>query len=284
MAAVEDGHICSPTNQIYLNHMLKKRIKSLLAHPLTHGMDIDSPEMTIRRSIIVRQKGFLKCFYQKCYRTIAELLPNRINGPVLEIGSGGGFLKECISGLLTAEILHIPSVDVICDAQNLPFKPASLRAIVMLDVLHHIPHVKSFLATSARCVKPGGKIVLIEPWNTRWSQFVYKYLHHEPFDQHTGQWKLPSSGPLSQANSALPWIVFERDREIFEQEFPYWQIERSDLHSPLSYLMSGGISYRVSLPSILFKPCIKFENFLKPWMSFWAMFATIVLTRKSDQK
>ena len=187
--------------------MFKKTIKSLLAHPLTHGLDIDSPEMTIRRSRIIQQKAFLKCFYQKCYLAIAESLPNSINGPVLEIGSGAGFLKECISGLLTSEILHIPGVDVICDGQKLPFRPASLRGIVMLDVLHHIPSAKKFLSTAAHCVKPGGAIVMIEPWNTRWSQFVYKHLHHEPFDQKASEWNLPSSGPLSQANSALPWII-----------------------------------------------------------------------------
>ena len=282
MVAFEDGRVYSQANQIYLSHMFRKTIESLLAHPLTQGMDIDSPEMTIRRSRIIQEKAFLKCFYQKCYLSIAESLPNSINGPVLEIGSGAGFLKECISGLLTSEILHIPGVDVICDGQKLPFRSASLRGIVMLDVLHHIPSAKRFLSTAAHCVKPGGAIVMIEPWNTRWSQFVYKHLHHEPFDQKASEWNLPSSGPLSQANSALPWIIFERDRDVFEQEFPVWQLKKISLHSPLSYLLSGGISYRVSLPAILFETFNKFENLLNPWIGFWAMFATIVLIRRAN--
>jgi len=42
----------------------------------------------------------------------------------------------------------------------------SLRAIVMTDVLHHIPNVESFFAEAARCVRPGGVIVMIEPWLT----------------------------------------------------------------------------------------------------------------------
>ena len=262
--------------------MFKKTIKSLLAHPLTHGLDIDSPALTIRRSRIIQQKAFLKCFYKKCYLSIAALLPNSVNGPVLEIGSGAGFLKECIPGLLTSEILHIPGVDVICDGQKLPFRSASLRGIVMLDVLHHIPCPKLFLSTAAHCVQPGGAIVMIEPWNTRWSQFVYRHLHHEPFDQKTSGWNLPSAGPLSQANSAIPWIIFERDRKVFEQEFPDWRLKKKILHSPLNYLLSGGISYRVSLPAFLFETCSKFENLLNPWMDFWAMFATIVLIRRAN--
>jgi len=261
--------------------MLKKNLKSLLAHPLTRGLDIDSPEMTIIRSKIIQQKTFLKCFYEKCYLQIAKLVPTSITGPVLEIGSGAGFLKEYIAGLLTSEILHIPNVDVICDAQRLPFKPSSLRAIVMVDVFHHIPNVKSFISTAASCVKPAGTVVMIEPWNTRWSQFVYQYLHHEPFDQYASEWNLASTGPLSQANSALPWIIFERDREVLGELFPEWQLKAVNLHSPVSYLLSGGISYRVSLPAFFFKICNSFENLLKPWFGYWAMFATIVMISRA---
>jgi hypothetical protein len=238
--------------------------------------------MTIRRSLIIRQKTLLKCFYQKCYLSIAAALPNAINGPVLEIGAGAGFLKEYISDLLTSEILHIPNVDIICDGQKLPFKAGSLRAVVMLDVLHHIPSTRSFLSTAAQCVKPGGVIAMIEPWNTMWSRFVYSHLHHEPFDPDASDWDLPSSGPLSQANSALPWIIFERDREVFEREFPAWQIEETSLHSPVSYLLSGGISYRASLPAVTLAMINKFENLIASWIGNCAMFATIVLIRREN--
>jgi len=283
VAALEDGDICSPTHQIYLNPLVTESVKSLLTHPLTRGLDIDSPQMTIRRSKIIEQKAFLKCFYEKCYRQIAERLPTSIKGPVLEIGSGAGFLKKTVGGLITSEILHIPNVDVICDCQTLPFKSSSLRAIVMMDVFHHIPDVNSFLSTAACCVKPGGTIIMIEPWNTRWSRFVYRYLHHEPFDQYAVDWNLPSDGPLSQANSALPWMVFDRDLAAFEKRFPDWQLKTIDLHSPVSYLLSGGISYRISLPGSLFKTCSRLEELLKPWFNYWAMFATITLVRRNNE-
>jgi hypothetical protein len=37
-------------------------------------------------------------------------------------------------------------------------------------------------------------------------------------------WSFPAVGPLSGANGALPWILFERDRARFEREFPQWVI------------------------------------------------------------
>ena len=49
------------------------------------------------------------------------------------------------------------------DGEKIPFKNASLRGIVMIDVFHHIPCVKSFLTEATRCVRAGSVIVMIEP-------------------------------------------------------------------------------------------------------------------------
>ena len=260
--------------------MFRYSIKSNLIHPLVYNLDIDTPEATIAHSCIIREKPFLKKIYEKWYSSISNSLPLNISGPVIEIGSGGGFINEIIPGLLSSEIFQIPGVDVVLDGAKLPFKNASLRGIVMIDVFHHIPCVKHFLSEAVRCVMEGGVIVMIEPWNTCWSRFVYKYLHHELFDSDIKDWNFRKGGPLSQANSALPWIVFDRDREKFIQEFPEWKIKEIELHSPFCYLLSGGVSFRSPMPGCLFRMCQRIEDALKPWMNSWAMFTKIVLLRK----
>src|SRR4029453_1570325 len=111
-------------------------------------------------------------------------------------------------------------VDVILDGQALPFGDASLRAIVLTDVLHHLPRVRSFFHEAQRSLRPGGIVAMVESWVTTWSRLVYKRLHHEPFRPETNEWEFPQAGPLSSANGALPWVVFERDRDRFEREFP----------------------------------------------------------------
>ena len=73
-------------------------------------------------------------------------------------------------------------------------------------------------------------------------------LHHEPFDPDCPQWELPKGGPMSMANSALPWVVFERDRQRFEILFPEWRIEKIQLQAPFRYLLSGGVAYRSFQP------------------------------------
>jgi hypothetical protein len=78
-------------------------IRSLLAHPLTRGLDIDDPRTTQLRREIIQEKSFLRQIYQEWYATIAGALP-RSMGPVLELGSGAGFLKDFLPGLITSEI------------------------------------------------------------------------------------------------------------------------------------------------------------------------------------
>ncbi len=155
----------------------------------------------------------------------------------------------------------------------------ALRAIVLVDVLHHVPDCRSFLAEAARCVRPGGVIVAIEPWVTRWSRFVYGRLHHEPFDPERQDWTFPSSGPLSGANGALPWILLARDRERFEAEFPEWRIRAIRPTMPFSYLLSGGISFRASAPGSLYPAVRAAERLAAPWMDQLAMFAQLILGR-----
>ena len=205
-----------------------------------------------------------------------------LDGSVLEIGSGAGFLKNLLPGLITSEILDVSTVDIVLDAQSLPLQPNSLRAIVMVDVFHHLPRVKSFLKDASRCVRPGGKVIMVEPWPTPWSKIVYRYFHHEMLDMKTADWTFPVTGPLSGANTALPWIVFKRDRQIFEDSFPEWHIDKISLDYPFTYLASGGLSYRSFLPESLFGILRRLENALESAMGMIALFAKITLRRRES--
>jgi SAM-dependent methyltransferase len=253
-------------------------LKTWLAHPLTRGLDIDDPRTTHLRSQIIQEKSFLRQIYQEWYRAIVAALPTG-QGAVLELGAGAGFMSNFVPNLITSEIFHCPNVQAVLDGSCLPFVASSLRGIVMTDVLHHLPQLRLFFAEAARCVRPGGVIAMVEPWVTPWSRFVYTRLHHEPFHPETPSWELPAAGHLSGANGALPWIIFERDRLKFEQEFPQWQIELIRLMMPFRYLLSGGISLRALAPGWSFGLWRQIENSLDRWGNQLAMFAQIVLRR-----
>ena len=120
---------------------------------------------------------------------------------------------------------------------------------------------------------------MVEPWLTPWSRLIYRRLHHEPFEPDAAAWEFPGNGPLSDANGALPWIVFERDRRRFESDFPSWKVRSIAPGMPFRYLLSGGVSLRSLMPGFLHSTWKACESCLRPWMHSWAMFAVIVVER-----
>jgi len=252
--------------------------KRLLEDPLTRGRDLDDPQTTELRRQVMRDKPFLRQLYGEWYATIVNALPPG-RGPVLELGSGAGFLDQLLPDLITSDLLPVRGLSLALDARSLPFGRGSLRAVVMTDVLHHLPGCRRFFHEAARCVRAGGRIVMVEPWVTPWSRLVYGRLHHEPFLPESVDWEFPSSGPLSGANGALPWIVFFRDRALFEREFPEWTIRSIRPTMPFRYLLSGGISMRSLVPDWTYKIARGLEAVLGPLNGHLAMFAVIVLER-----
>jgi SAM-dependent methyltransferase len=253
-------------------------VKQLLAHPATRGLDLDDPRLTELRRRIIRRNPFLLRIYRQWYGFIADSLP-AVSGPVLEIGSGGGFLDEHIPGLITSDLLAVSGVKLALDAHRLPLADRSLRAIAMVNVAHHLADLKRFFRETQRCLKPGGRLIMVEPWVTWWSKQIYRRLHHEPLDLHTPDWAFPQTGPLSAANVALPWIALGRDRAAFEREFPLLAIRLVRPTMPLCYLVSGGVSMRPLMPGWAFGLWHGLEQCLQPWINTWAMFAQIVVER-----
>lgn len=254
------------------------RLARWLGHPLTRGLALDDPLTTRLRREIIRSKPYLRRVYLDWYARVRESLPP-VPGAVLELGSGAGFLPDVIPEAITSDISANPGVRVIADGRELPFGEGTLRAIILVDVLHHVPDCRLLFAEAARCVRPGGVLVAIEPWVTPWSRFVYERLHHEPFQPGAARWEFPSEGPLSGANQALPWIIFERDRAVFERSFPAWRITGLKPFMPLAYLASGGLGMRSGAPGWAYPIIEGLEKLAEPVVSKLAMFAHVVLRR-----
>jgi SAM-dependent methyltransferase len=255
------------------------KILEWFRQPETIGIkDFDDPATTLLHAKIIQKKPFLKKIYIDFYKQFEKVASNSENQVFVELGSGGGFLKEVMPNVITSDVLKLPNVDKVFSAVDMPFKNKSVDAFFMIDVLHHVTEPKAFFKEALRCLKNGGKIVMIEPANTLWSRFIYKNFHHELFDPQA-RWDLPDGGPLSHGNSALPWIIFSRDRIIFEEEFPSLQIVSIRNHTPLRYLLSGGLTLRQLVPSFTY-PIVKgIEYLLSPLDDLLGMFQTIELEK-----
>lgn len=238
--------------------------------------DLDSPERSLIHKNIIQQKRFLKSLYIDWYNKLRKFSGYNSEGVFVELGSGGGFVKELMPGVITSDVINLPDIDLVFGGENMPFENESVDGIMMIDVFHHIPDPRGFLSEVNRVLKPGGKLVMSEPWNSAWPRFIFTNFHHEPFDP-SGNWGIINNGSLSGANGALPWIVFERDRKIFEKEFPRLKIESIKYHTAFRYLLSGGLTMKQLIPDFLFRFASGIDHFLSFFK--FSMFAFIIVRK-----
>jgi SAM-dependent methyltransferase len=239
---------------------------------------LDDPAATMLHAEIIKKKPFLRQLYFDFYREFEKAVAPTFGKVLIEVGSGAGFIKEVIPDVITSDLLDLPNVDRVFSAVDMPFENESIDAFFMFNVLHHIADPAEFFTEAARCLKHAGKIIMIEPANTLWSRFVYRNFHHEFFDTRA-DWKLSDTKPLSCANSAIAWIIFSRDREVFEKRFPGLKIIGIQNHTPLRYLLSGGFTLRQLVPSCVY-PLVKvLEYALSPFNNLAGMFETVELQK-----
>jgi SAM-dependent methyltransferase len=244
-------------------------------------LSLDDPKRTILHGEIIRSKKFLKRLYIDWYRKIWKLSANKPEGRQIELGAGAGFIQELYPQVETSDVLQIPDLDMVFDALNMPFDNESIAAFFMIDVFHHVSDSHAFLKELERCLKNNGCIVMSEPCVSWWSKLIFKNFHHEPFDERAG-WTLDDSGPMSSANGALPWIVFRRDRDLFQKRFPNLKLELTEFHSPLSYLLSGGVSMKQLVPSWSFPLVRSFERIMSRLFPMFALFQFIVIRKTQE--
>ena len=240
--------------------------------------DLDDPNASLAHRDIILKKPFLKRLYNDWYLIFIIKSKEIKNGKYLEIGSGGGFLKDVFPEVITSDILILPNVDLIFTAEEIPFKENELASIVMLNVFHHIPKPHLFLKEAQRTLIKGGKIIMTEPANSSLARFIYKRFHHEPFDE-KGQREIKAGNPLSNSNQALPYIYFERDLDLFKKDFPLLKINSINYHSPFSYIISGGVSRSAMLPFFMYNFVKGIEWLFSPFFKQIGLFCTIEIEK-----
>ena len=85
-------------------------------------------------------------------------------GLTLEIGGGSGNFKQYRQDVVTTDITAAPWLNLVADAETLPFKEAVFSNIVMFDVLHHIEFprtesIGSFLDPGEQFLSYGGEVL-----------------------------------------------------------------------------------------------------------------------------
>ena len=212
---------------------------------------------------IWRKNRYCKYIYRDFY---SRILRYASAGLTLEIGGGSGNLKEFLPNVISTDLVPSPWLDAAADAQRLPFVDKCLDNIVCVDVLHHIESPVRFLRESSRILKPGGKLLMVEPAITPISWLCYRCFHPEPVKM--GADPLCEVTPDSarvpfDANQAIPTLLFGKYRRQLEDEFPEFKIEVIQLFSLFAYPLSGGFRNWCLIPAGVVKSLLVLEE----WMS-----------------
>jgi SAM-dependent methyltransferase len=229
----------------------------------------------------IASKPTLKLLYEETYAKYAACLRRcPTQGIALELGSGASFAKDTLPELVTSDVIGYGGVDRIVDATKMPFEDASVRAIFMSNVFHHLPDAAAFLREAERCLVPRGRVLIVDQHVGLISSPILKAAHYELFRPWSRSWTFETSGPLSGANGALAWIVFQRDRQRFEREFAGLQLERYAPHTPMRYWLSGGLREWSLLPEWAFSGATRLDELLTRASPALASFVDIELVRR----
>ena len=99
-------------------------------------LDLDSPEAMQNHAQMIQSKYILNKIYQAHYQFFKDNLSSS-NGDILELGSGGGFIKDFIPQATTSDMVKIQGIDAVVDATSLPYQEGSLSNILMINAVSY---------------------------------------------------------------------------------------------------------------------------------------------------
>jgi SAM-dependent methyltransferase len=227
------------------------------------------------------RKPVLRLVYDDFYdRIAAACRPGR----TIEIGGGIGNLKRRLADVVATDIQSASWLDCVADAQRLPFADACAANIVMVDVLHHLEFPVVFFREAARVLRPGGRVIMVEPAITWGSSLFYRLLHHEPVrtsaDVLADGEPDPRRDPYD-SNQAIPTLLATRDRERFHRLFPALRIASVQWFSFAAYPLSGGFQSWALVSEGVARRFLRIERALEPLLGRFTAFRMLLTVEKA---
>ena len=227
------------------------------------------------------RKPVLRLVYEDFYDRIAAACRS---GRTIEIGGGIGNLKRRLREVVATDIQSAPWLDCVADAQRLPFADACAANIVMVDVLHHLEFPLVFFREAARVLRPGGRVLMVEPAITWGSTAFYRLFHHEPV--RTAADVLEDGNPDPRrdpydSNQAIPTLIATRDRDRFHRLVPALRIAGVQWFALAAYPLSGGFQPWSLIGEGAARRLLRLERVIEPALGRFAGFRVLLTIEKA---
>ncbi|MGH7116800.1 MAG: class I SAM-dependent methyltransferase [Stellaceae bacterium] len=168
---------------------------------------------------------------------------------VVEIGAGAGFSQQFIKHeIIATEVNPHSWIDACVDAMNLPFGPETIDVAICSNVLHHFAHPLRFLLELRGCLKPRGRVLLVEPHPSFLLLLALHIMRHEGWSFEVDVFDPTAvandpSDPWS-GNNAISELMF-RDSRMFEKHAPGFEIVHNRFSECLMFPLSGGVTAKI---------------------------------------
>jgi SAM-dependent methyltransferase len=250
-------------------------------------MDIQAQEQLLEHRQIWGRKPVLRRIYREEFFA-RMLLYRKKQGFCVEVGGGPGYFKESFADVVSTDVVWCPWLDVVADAQKLPFETRSITNLFGLDVLHHLAVPMEFLQEVQRVLTPGGRLILVEPWITPFSYLIYRYFHQEECHLSARPWDLgPALSQLDKkafdGNQAVPYLLFgPKHLARTVGSLPGMTPVVIETFSLFAYLLSFGFKPMNLLPEFLYPVISTLERTTSVvWRRLAALRVLIVMEKAS---
>lgn len=241
---------------------------------------------TLRSRALLKGNVNLQYWYGQLFERMFYGESELRNKVILEIGSGASPLKSIVPWVITSDVMPLDYVDHVLDCHDIDrysgIEDQSVDIIVLTNVLHHLRDPLKFLRNARVKLRPGGKIIMAEPYFSAISYPLYKLLHHEPVNFKIGAPLLEDIlGPLSSSNQAMPYMIFFSRPQWLATLAPAYDISatRMEYFSSLTYMMTGGISHKLPIPRRLYDLAFPIDAWLAA--HFPRLFASFFIVKLS---
>ncbi len=126
------------------------------------------------------KKPLLRAIYREFHTAIAAHLSGLENPLVVDLGSGIGNIKDVIPDCLRTDLFPNPWIDQVENAYALSFADGTVSDLVLFDVFHHLRYPGTALREFERVLRPGGRVLIFDPFISLLGLIVYGLLHQEP--------------------------------------------------------------------------------------------------------
>lgn len=202
-----------------------------------------------------QRKPILRRIYREFHEEIARHLSVLQPPLVVELGSGIGNIKEVIPHALRTDLFPHPWLDQTENAYSLSFGDETVSDLILFDVFHHLHYPGTALKEFWRVLRPGGRVLVFDPFISLLGLVVYGLMHKEPINwRQEIEWYAPAGWDPAQpdyyaAQGNATRVFFSR---LTPTLLKNWTLVTRKRYAAFSYVASGGYSGPQLYPDSLY--------------------------------